>query len=291
MAEEAAARGSAPPDGGVLLVVATPIGHLADASPRLVETLRSADLVLCEDTRRTGLLLQRLDIGRRSLRRCDEHEEARRIPEALELLRRGGTVALVSDAGTPLISDPGHRLVLAAVEAGHRVSPVPGPSALTALLSVCALPTSSFVFEGFLPRRPAARRRRLASLGDETRTLVFFETPHRLRESLDDLASVLGGERRACLGRELTKLHEEVVHDSLDGLRRRLAGSEPRGEVALAVAGASEAPPAGDDDIRAAYQALVDQGLPERDALKRTARDLGVGRREVYRVVKLRDDG
>ena len=165
---------------GTLHVVATPIGNLADASPRLAEALRESALVLCEDTRRTGLLLSKLGVTAKRLLTCHEHDEERRIDEVLELLTAGEDVALVSDAGTPTLSDPGFRLVTAASAAGARVSPVPGPSAITAALSVSALPTNSFVFEGFLPRRGAARRRLLASLADEPRTLVFFEAPHRL---------------------------------------------------------------------------------------------------------------
>jgi 16S rRNA (cytidine1402-2'-O)-methyltransferase len=276
---------------GTLFVVATPIGNLADASPRLVETLGRCGLVLCEDTRRTGLLVQRLGVPPRRLLTCHEHDERQRVPHVLDALRAGTDVALVSDAGTPTLSDPGHRLVAAAIEAGLPVSPVPGPSAVTAALSVCGLPTDSFAFEGFPPRKRAARARWLAALADEPRTLVIYESPHRLAETLVALAEAFGGARRAFLGRELTKLHEELAHGTLAELAARFAAAAVKGEVVLVVAGARGSPDgAGAGEVRARVAELVAEGLPEKDALRTAAREAGLTRRDVYRLVKLAPD-
>lgn len=222
-----------------LYVAATPIGNLADASPRLAEILAAVDVVAAEDTRRTAVLLRHLGLRTPTLS-LHEHNERRVTARLLERLRGGARVALVSDAGTPLVSDPGRHLVAACHREGILVSPVPGPSAVVAALSVSGLPAERFCFEGFLPARPAERRRRLEALRAEPRTLVFLEAPHRLLEGVRDAASVLGARREAVLARELTKLHETVRRDSLGALAAWLEAhpEQCRGEAVLVVSGA-----------------------------------------------------
>jgi len=230
-------------DQGRLYVVATPIGNLADVSTRAVQTLARASLIAAEDTRHTGALLKHLGV-RTPLLSLHEHNERARTPEFLARLAQGESIALVSDAGTPAISDPGFELVRAAAAAGIEVIAVPGPCAAIAALSIAGLPTDRFCFEGFLPARAAARRSRLAALAGEPRTLVFYESPHRVQGMLEDAASVLGADRPAALARELTKLHETLYRGSLGALLER-AGREPdmaRGEIVLIVAGAPSAP-------------------------------------------------
>ena len=227
---------------GTLYVVATPIGNRADLTLRARDTLAAVDLVAAEDTRHTGQFLAQLGIDK-PLLALHEHNELERAPQVVARLVAGASVALVADAGTPLVSDPGFRLVAAARAAGIAVVPVPGPCAAIAALSVAALPTDRFCFEGFLPARAAARRARLAALAAEPRTLVFYEAPHRIAATLADLAAAFGGERPATLARELTKLHETLYADSLGGLAAR-ARTDPdmaRGEAVLVVAGAPEA--------------------------------------------------
>jgi 16S rRNA (cytidine1402-2'-O)-methyltransferase len=226
---------------GRLDVIASPIGNLDDLAPRARAALASADLVAAEDTRRTGALLTACGISR-PLISLHDFNEVRRVAELVERMRAGAIIALVSDAGTPLISDPGFALVRAAVAAGVAVRPIPGPSAVTAALSVAGLPTDRFAFEGFLPARAAERRRAIGALTGETRTLVFFEAPHRIAATLADLAQTLGGSRRALLARELTKAFESLYRGTLDELAA-LAGHEPnvaRGEITLVVEGAPE---------------------------------------------------
>lgn len=229
---------------GVLYVVATPIGNLGDISARAREILAGASVVAAEDTRHSGRLLRELGLER-PLVSLHEHNERARVGEILARLRAGERIALVSDAGTPLVSDPGYLLVAAAVEAGIDVVPVPGPSAAIAALSASGLPCDRFCFEGFLPARAAARRRRLAELAAEPRTLVLYEAPHRIAECLADLAAACGGARRACVAREITKRFETFYRGSLDQLRDR-AKSDPdlaRGESVVIVEGAPEAEP------------------------------------------------
>ena len=195
---------------GVLVLVGTPIGNLGDLSPRAAEALAGADVVCCEDTRRTGKLLAHAGIPRPTLVVVNEHTEEREVPRIVERLGRGERVALVSDAGMPGISDPGERLVAAAVAAGHAVEAVPGPSAGLTALVVSGLPTGRFVFEGFLPRKGSSRRERLAAVSAEPRTAVLYEAPHRLARTLEDLAAACGPDRRVVVARELTKLYEQV---------------------------------------------------------------------------------
>ncbi len=220
---------------GKLVLVATPIGNLDDLSPRAREALETADLVACEDTRRTGRLLARLGIKRR-LVSLHEHNERARLPRLLEELEQGQTIALVSDAGTPLLSDPGFLLTRGAVERGLRVEPIPGPSAVLAALVVSGLPPYPFTFAGFPPPKSGKRRRFYERFAELDHTVVYFESPHRVLASLKDAAEVLG-ERQAVVARELTKLHEEVLRGTLSELAERLAErSVIRGEIALVVA-------------------------------------------------------
>ncbi len=225
---------------GRLDVVATPIGNLGDLSDRARQALAGADLVAAEDTRRTQVLLGQIGVSKPMVS-LHSYNEGQRVPEVLERLQAGGNVALVSDAGTPLLSDPGYELVRAAAQAGVRVSMIPGPSAITAALAVAGLPTTRFSFEGFLPAAGRERRAVLGALAGETRTMVFFEAPHRIAESLVDLSTQLGAQRPAVIARELTKLHETVYRGTLEQLCGMAAGDAnlQRGEITLVVAGAA----------------------------------------------------
>jgi 16S rRNA (cytidine1402-2'-O)-methyltransferase len=269
---------------GTLWVVATPIGNLEDLSPRAQRILREVALVICEDTRHSGRLLAAFGIKQR-LASLHEHNEARVAPGLVERLVAGESMAVISDAGTPLLSDPGYRLVRAAAEAGVTVSPVPGPSALLAALSAAGLPTDRFAFEGFLPAKSAARRARLQALAEESRTLVFFEAGNRVAALLQDAIECLGAAREAVLARELTKLHEQVYRGNLARLAE-LAGSDPdvsRGEMVVLVAGQADARQ-GDGDralLRQLLPALLEE-LPPSRAVKLAAKLSGVPRREVY---------
>lgn len=270
---------------GRLFVVATPLGNLEDLGPRAVRVLGEVALVACEDTRRTGALLRSQGL-RTPLLSCFEHNERERVAEVLERLQGGQDVALVSDAGTPTISDPGYRLVRAAREAGLAVVPVPGPCAAVAALSVSGLPTDRFLFVGFLPARAAPRRREIEALAALPFTLVIYESPLRVAETLADLAAAWGP-RPAFLCREATKLHEEYLLADLVTLRDRLAARETvKGEVVLVVAGAPEGEPeAADEDPRVLFERLVAQGLTRRAAVKEVARLTGRPAREVYALV------
>jgi 16S rRNA (cytidine1402-2'-O)-methyltransferase len=267
---------------GRLVLVGTPIGNMGDLSPRAVELLAAADLVACEDTRRTGNLLQLAGLASRPLMTVNDHTEERRIGEILERIGNGETVAVVTDAGMPGISDPGERLVRAALDAGHPVEVVPGPSAVVTGLVVSGLAAGRFCFEGFLPRKGAARTQRVSELAVERRTVVLYEAPHRLARTLADLASALGGERRCALTRELTKLHEEVWRGSLDEAVARCDEVAPRGEYVVVIDGAPVPPPATDEDIAAAVRDLVAAGASTRDAAAAVAARLGVSRRRAY---------
>lgn len=227
---------------GRLYVVATPIGNLGDLSTRARDTLGACGLIAAEDTRRTGMLLNAFGLSKPMLS-LHEHNEGQRAAELLEKMRGGLSIALVSDAGTPGINDPGFDLVRACAAAGIEVIAIPGPCALIAALSIAGLPTDRFCFEGFLPARQAARRAHLASLALETRTLVFYESPHRVREALEDCAQSFGAERPAAVARELTKLHETLYRGPLSMLASRAAAESDfvRGEIVLVIAGASAA--------------------------------------------------
>ncbi|MDE0162904.1 MAG: 16S rRNA (cytidine(1402)-2'-O)-methyltransferase [Acidimicrobiaceae bacterium] len=277
---------AAPPaPGGSLVLVGTPIGNLGDLSPRAVQALEAADLVCCEDTRRTGRLLEHAGVSGARLRRVDEHTETEAVPEVCELLAAGATVAVVTDAGMPAVTDPGGRLVAACAAAGHTVTVVPGPSAGLAALAVSGLPAGRFCFEGFLPRRGRARAERLEQIARERRTTVVYESPHRLRSCLGDLAAACGPSRGGVVARELTKLHEEVVRGSLAELCEWASGPV-RGEVVIVVAGAAEEhPAAADEELLAAAQDLVAGGMSRRDAAAAAAAAHGASRRRVYNLM------
>lgn len=272
---------------GTLVVVAMPIGNLGDLSPRARATLGEVDLIACEDTRRIAPLLAAHAIRTPTLSYF-EHNEERRTPELIERMRRGERVALLTDAGTPAISDPGFKLVRAAHAAGIKVGAIPGPSAVVAALSVAGLPTDRFTFEGFLPVRPAPRRSALEALRREPRTLVFFETARRLAALLAEMAEVFGATREAAVAREIGKTYEEVVRASLGELARRFAANPARGEVTLVVAGAARdeaARRAGEQDSGGAalgVETLCEAGLSLKQASAVIARLSGRGRREVY---------
>ena len=267
---------------GVLTLVGTPIGNLGDLAPRAVEALAAADVICCEDTRRTGRLLQHFGVERPRLVVINEHTEALETARVVKLLDDGRRVAVVTDAGMPGISDPGERLVAAAVEAGHSIEVLPGPSAAVAALVVSGLPTGRFVFEGFLPRKGSARAERLAVVAAEPRTVVLYEAPHRVVRTLSDLVESCGGSRPVAVARELTKLHEEVWRGDLSGALAWAEDREPPGELVLVLAGAPAAPPATDTDIHAAVGAALAEGLSVRDAASAVAAELGVPRRRAY---------
>ncbi len=270
---------------GTLYVVATPLGHLGDVSTRALEVLRAASLVACEDTRRTSHLLTTHGITAKTTS-FFEHNERWKGERILEALRRGRDVALVSDAGTPGVSDPGFRLVRDARAEGLPVVPVPGPSAAVAALSVSGLPTDRFFFVGFLPSRPSARRRDLGDLARVAATLVLYESPVRILGALSDMAAAFG-DRDAFLAREMTKLHEEYLRGRLLELRDRLAARDTiKGEIVVVVAGASPAAPGSSEPLEALYGRLVAEGKTRRQAVKEAARLLGLPAREVYRRIQ-----
>jgi 16S rRNA (cytidine1402-2'-O)-methyltransferase len=275
---------------GVLVLVGTPIGNLADLAPRAVEALRGADAVCCEDTRRTGRLFQLIGVERPPLIVVNDHTEAAAVEGVLTRLGRGERVVVVSDAGMPGISDPGERLVRAAVRTGHAVEVVPGPSAAVTALVASGLPTGRFVFEGFLPRRGSGRTARLAELAVEPRTVVLYEAPHRLARTLADLAGVCGPDRRVAVARELTKLHEEHWRGTLDDAASWAEAASPKGEMVVVLDGA---PPAPDVDAAAIEAALAEElreGASARDAAATVARDLSVPKRRAYELaVRLRE--
>lgn len=270
--------------GGVLVLVATPIGNLGDLSPRAVEALAAADVVACEDTRRTGRLLAHAGVRAPRLLVVNDHTEPTQVRTVLELLDEGKRVAVVSDAGTPGISDPGERLVAAATNAGHAVEVVPGPSAAIAALVTSGLATGRFCFEGFLPRKGSGRSERLAALAAEPRTMVLYEAPHRLARTLADLAAALGPGRRVTLARELTKLHEERWRGSLEAAVEWAEADPPRGEFVLVVAGAPAPEPADDDAVVEALRAELAAGASKRDAAATVAAALGVPKRRAYQL-------
>jgi 16S rRNA (cytidine1402-2'-O)-methyltransferase len=267
---------------GALVLVGTPIGNLGDLSPRAAEALATADAICCEDTRRTGRLLELAGIDRRPLVVVNDHTEVRQIPGVLARLGKGERIAVVTDGGMPGISDPGERLTLAALREGFDVEVIPGPSAAIAALVTSGLPAGRFVFEGFLPRKGGARNERLAALAAEARTAVLYEAPHRLARTLADLAAAAGGARRVAVAREITKLHEEVFRGSLDDAVRWAADTSPRGEVAVVLEGAPAPAGAGDDEIVAALRRRLTAGDSPRDAAAAVAADLGVAKRRAY---------
>ncbi len=264
---------------GTLYVVATPIGNLEDVTVRALRVLREASVVLAEDTRRTRVLLDHHAIPARP-RSLHAHNERSRVEEVLAALDEGDAVALVSDAGTPLVSDPGERLVEAVAAAGHTVVPVPGPSAVLAGLVASGLETTPFLFEGFLPRKAGERAARLAALRDRPETLVLFEAPGRVARTLAELHETFG-DRPACLARELTKLHEEAVRGRLGELAERFAEGT-RGEVTLVVAGAEPAPALAGRALRREVRAAVRRGDSPKEVAAALAMRAALPKREIY---------
>ena len=268
---------------GRLDVVATPIGNLGDLSPRAQEVLAAADVIAAEDTRHTGMLLKAIGVSR-PLVSLHAHNESNRVPELLARLAAGEKIALVSDAGTPLLSDPGYELVREATRAGCDVRAIPGPSAITAALAVAGLPTDRFCFEGFLPARSSERRTRLEAVAADPRTLVFFEAPHRIDECLADLAAVFGGERMAAVARELTKAYETTYRGTLAQLAEQ-AKTEPnfaRGEITVVVQGARESEDKAESlELERVVRLLVRELPPSRAAALATQLT-GARRNEAY---------
>lgn len=292
-----AARGDGPPEvgaqaasavvddayRGAIVLAATPIGDPRDASPRLCEVLATADLVAAEDTRRVLRLAGALGVHVRGrIVSNHEHNEARRASMLVEAAQGGATVLVVSDAGMPAVSDPGYRLVTAAVAAGVPVHALPGPSAVLTAIALSGLPSDRFCFEGFVPRRPGDRRRALAGLADERRTMVFFESPHRVAGALTDLAGAFGGQRRAAVCRELTKTYEEVRRGTLAELAAWAGRGEMRGEFTLVVEGATAPVEVDLDALVAEVAARVGAGERRRDAAGEVAAAAGVSRKMLY---------
>ena len=276
---------------GRLILCGTPIGNLEDMSPRAVRVLTEADVIACEDTRRTLKLLSHFGIRARGLISYHEGNERRAARDLRTRIAGGAVVALVSDAGMPGLSDPGYRLVRACADAGLPIEVAPGPSAAISALAISGLPPARFAFEGFLPRKQGDRRKRLDALRTEERTLVFYESPHRIEAALEDMAEVLGN-RPAALARELTKMHEEVRRNILPGLLDDVRADPPRGEIVLVVGGAihehkAEAEP---EVLARRARALMDAGIERKEALAEVARDAGVPRRKVFDALLAKKD-
>jgi 16S rRNA (cytidine1402-2'-O)-methyltransferase len=272
---------------GVLYIVATPIGNLEDVSLRALRILKEVDLIAAEDTRHTRILLNHYNI-RTPLTSCHEHNENAQVPKLIERLRSGENLALVSDAGTPAISDPGYRLVVEAIRAGIRVVPVPGPSAVASVLSASGLPTDRFVFEGFLPSKNRERGTRLQALREESRTLVFYEAPHRLKESLIEMRRILG-DRQIVIAREVSKIHEEFLRGTIGALVSQLAEREVKGELTIVVQGASGDLPVPEEELKAEIRRLVDAGVGVKQISELLGDRYQLAKRDVYQMaVKLR---
>jgi 16S rRNA (cytidine1402-2'-O)-methyltransferase len=273
---------------GCLYLVATPIGNLEDITLRALRVLREADLIACEDTRQTQKLLQHYAIHKEMVS-YHAHNELMRAPELVIQLEEGAQVALVSDAGTPVVSDPGHRLVVLCLRHHIPVVPIPGPSAFVAALAASGVPTDEFLFVGFLPPRAGARRKKLDALKSEPRALVLYEAPHRLAETLADAADILGS-RHAVVAREVTKIHEEFLRGSLPELRDAARKRAPRGEITLligpAVEGEAQVVPAVSLKQRV-EQLEAESGLDRKAALKQAARERGLGKRDAYKQLLL----
>ncbi|MFN7944643.1 MAG: 16S rRNA (cytidine(1402)-2'-O)-methyltransferase [Blastocatellia bacterium] len=277
-----------------LYLVATPIGNLEDITLRALRVLKEADLIACEDTRHSRRLLDHYGITR-PLVSYHEHNERERATELIERLQRGEKIALITDAGMPGISDPAYRVVTAAIAAGIRVIPLPGPTALVTALVASGLPTDSFLFAGFLPTKRQARRERLEELRAVRETLVFYEAPHRILETLLEARQVLG-DRQAALARELTKLHEEFLRGPLSSISAQLETREPRGEMALVIAGCADdnaetAAPVAASMLELIGHLMASQSLSRNDALKQAARMRGLSKKEAYRLMVQEQQG
>jgi 16S rRNA (cytidine1402-2'-O)-methyltransferase len=270
---------------GTLYIVATPIGNLEDMTLRALRVLKEVDAVAAEDTRHTQILLNHYGI-QTPLTSYHEHNERTKAEELVERLLQGEDIALVSDAGTPAISDPGFHLIVQAVRAGIRIIPLPGASALTAVLSASGLPTDRVVFEGFLPAKKKQRREKLQALSDEVRTLVFYEAPHRLLEALDDVHELLG-DREAVLAREVSKVHEELLRGRVSELIRALRGREIRGEFTLVISGAAGEIPVSEDRLKAEIRELHLRGMRVKEIAEVLGEKFGYSKKEIYRLALL----
>jgi 16S rRNA (cytidine1402-2'-O)-methyltransferase len=268
---------------GRLYVVSTPIGNLEDITYRAIRILKEADWIACEDTRTTRRLLEHYAIATRTIS-YHEHNESERAAELVARIEEGETGALVSDAGTPLLSDPGYRIVHAAAQAGIRIEPLPGPSALLAALVVSGLPTDQFHFGGFLPAKQGQRRHLLESLAGEAATLIFYEAPHRILEALDDIAA-MPGNRDIVAARELTKMYEEILRGTAAEIAATLSARDSiRGEFVILI-GKSLTPATHDVPVEDMIEALMGAGVPRMDAMKTVARERGLSKREVYKLL------
>lgn len=268
-----------------LWLVATPIGNLEDIAPRAGHVLRTASMILCEDTRHSGSLLKRLGVSGARLVVANDHTEHDATAVMLEALASGAVVAVITDAGSPGISDPGERLVRAAVEAVHPVHAVPGPAAFVMAATISGLPTQRIAFDGFLPRGGAERRNAVTEIAHERRTTVIYEAPHRLVRTVEDLRGACGGSRRVAIARELTKMHENVWRGTLDEAITHVSASEPRGEYAIVIEPApTDEGEITDDVIADELRARLGAGLTKRDAVDEVTTALGVPRKRVYAV-------
>jgi 16S rRNA (cytidine1402-2'-O)-methyltransferase len=271
---------------GALYLVATPIGNLEDMTYRAVRVLREADVIACEDTRRTRGLLSHFGIAGKPLLSCHEHNEEARAAELAGRVAAGLSVALVSDAGMPGISDPGYRVVRAMIEAGLRVEPIPGASAVTAAVAASGLPTNAYRFCGFLPSRKGQRRKDLQALRDEGATLVFYEAPHRIAAALADIEELLG-DRQIVVAREMTKLHEEFLRGAVSAVRAELAKRGPlKGEIVLLAGGSRAAPAESQTPVEQRLEELVAEGVARMDAIKQVARERGETKRAIYSLLE-----
>lgn len=270
--------------GGVLYLVATPIGNLEDMTFRAVRVLKEAGLIACEDTRQTAKLLGHYGIDTPTVS-YHEHNELRRAEELLDKLKSGTSVALVSDAGMPGISDPGYRVVTLALQQGIKVVPIPGASAALSALAASGLPTDAFEFRGFLPARSGQRRTELEGIRAVGHTVIFYEAPHRIAEALDDIAEILGAGRQVVIARELTKLYEEFIRGTAGDVRRQLSERDLKGEITLLVGKAEgETSPIADKNLRERLDEIMSgQKLDEKAALKVLAKERGLGKSELYR--------
>jgi 16S rRNA (cytidine1402-2'-O)-methyltransferase len=278
-------------NSGALVLVATPIGNLGDMSQRAIDALKEAEIICCEDTRHSGKLLSHFGVSGKKLIVINEHTEYDAREEIVGLVASGKSVALITDAGTPGISDPGERLVVAVVNAGLKVSAIPGPSALTMALVTSGLPTSRFVFEGFLPRSGAERTERLAMATTESRTTVYYEAPHRLIKTLSDLTTACGAVRRVVIARELTKLHEEIWRGILQDANMHFSETEPRGEFVIILEPAKPPAPPTNEELLEAIRAEIAKGVSRKDSAARVSARFGIAKRTVYELaLQLRDD-
>jgi 16S rRNA (cytidine1402-2'-O)-methyltransferase len=269
---------------GILYIVATPIGNLEDMTFRAIAILRSVDVIAAEDTRHTGKLLHHFQIATPQISYHD-HNRLSRLPEVLQRLQQGQAIALVTDAGMPGISDPGCELVKACAEAGLTIVPIPGASAVVTALSAAGLPTDRFVFEGFLPTKGQERRDRLEAMQSETRTLVLYEAPHRVRQTVQELGEVLGMERSVVVARELTKLHEQFWRGTLGEAIAYYQTREPQGEFTLVVAGLERTQPLlSESALKAELKAFISQGLSRSQASRQLAQRTPFSRREIYQL-------